>query len=482
MISLIIIFLGAILLLFLGLNKSEKGSRFGSLLILSIAFSTTILEIVSIIKKLDLGKLGQQYQSFISDGSVSSMIFFSNASLLISAVLIFGTFLVLLLMPAEDRLGADLPAIVLFSLCGALILTAYTHLLMLFLGIEIMSIPLYVLAGSRKNDLRSNEAALKYFLMGAFSTAIFLLGCVLVYASSEGYLNLYEIRNASGNSLLIDHVMGNKLKIAGYLLLCSAMLFKAGAVPFHFWAPDVYQGSPNRGTLFMSTVPKVASIFAMLNLFVVFFGANQNSIFWLIVISSGASILLGNIAALRQTDAKRMLAYSSIAHSGYMLFAVVGNKYDSGFIALFIYAIAYILSASILFFVLDKLKNSDGTTSIEAFSKISKNNSEIVFAVVIALLSMAGIPITAGFIGKYSLFNTISSSHIFLLIVALVGSAIGIAYYFGIFKAMFYGNKISSQGEGSIRFSGAERVVLLLISLTILALGIIPNLLTGFLI
>ncbi len=207
--------------------------------------------------------------------------------------------------------------LILFSLCGALIMFSFTNLTMLFLGIEILSIPLYVLAGSRREERAGNEAALKYFLMGAFATGILLFGMTLVYGSTASF-DLASISRNIGNG---DHLPG-MLKV-GILLMIMGLSFKIAAVPFHFWAPDVYQGSPNLVTAFMSTVVKTAGIAAFYRLFAIAFPGAET--FWIvpIVFIAALTMTYANATAIFQKDFKRMMAYSSISHAGYLLLAIV---------------------------------------------------------------------------------------------------------------------------------------------------------------
>src|SRR5690606_26638809 len=249
---------------------------------------------------------------------------------------------------------AEYFALILFSLTGAVIIVSFYNLSMLFIGIEIMSVALYILAGIRKSDYSSNEASLKYFLMGAFSTGFLLFGIALVYGAT-GSFGLAEIQ-----SYVIDNQSEiSPLFYTGIILLIIGLGFKIGMAPFHFWVPDVYEGSPILITTFMSTVVKVAAVAAFLRLF--WFCFEPLSDFWspVLIILSIVMLFIGNITALMQQSFKRMLIYSSISHVGYMLFDILSMGGESSN-AILIYAGAYSLSTIVAFGGLIAVKRSNG--------------------------------------------------------------------------------------------------------------------------
>ena len=259
---------------------------------------------------------------------------------------------------------ADLHALMLFSMCGAIVAVSYTNLLMLFLGIEIMSIPLYIMAGSNKHDERSNEAGLKYFLLGAFATGFLLLGMALIYGAT-GSFDLGHIINYAHNHL--NESLG--IFKMGMLFTMVGLVFKVGAAPFHFWTPDVYSGAPNIITSFMSTIVKAAGFGAI----TVFFHDVLYPIVgeWskTLAIISAATMILGNVTAIYQISLKRMLAWSSVAHAGYLLMTVAANNKNEPK-AVLLYLAAYSLASIAVFAVLI----TTGKENFEDYNGLGKRN------------------------------------------------------------------------------------------------------------
>lgn len=322
--------------------------------------------------------------------------------------------------------------LILFSLCGALVMFSFTNITMLFLGIEILSIPLYVLAGSRREDLSGNEAALKYFLIGAFATGILLFGMALVYGSTAS-LDLLSISRVIGNG----EAMPAMLKI-GILLIIIGLSFKVSAVPFHFWAPDVYQGSPNVVTTFMATVVKTAGFAAFFRLFSIAFPDAEG--FWgmPVAIIAALTMTLANTTALFQKDFKRMMAYSSISHAGYMLLAVLAIGNENAAQSMLFYALTYSLATVCAFgsYMLVAEPSGDGTFA--AFNSLGKKQPVVAAVLALSMLSLAGIPPLAGFFGKYFLFTAAFERYPWLIVLAVINSAISIYYYFKVIIAMYF--------------------------------------------
>lgn len=423
--SLLIIFLGAILVLFFGINREERKSLWLTLGILLVALVFIPLDWVDFINK--------QTPEWQFKYVPISMLMWDTPALAFSAVLIVAAVLVFALFGRQNHKGADLLGLMMFSLCGGMLMTSFTNLIMLFLGIECLSIPLYVLAASRKSDLGSNEAGLKYFLMGAFSTTIFLMGCAFVYGGTGSL----EIDDISRTASMMGHMgMKSTLMLTGVIILMAGLLFKISAFPFHFWSPDVYQGSPNRTTLFMATVAKIAAFAAFFRLF--HYAFNDVRGWWAMTLAmvAGITILVGNIGAIRQSSIKRMLAYSSVAHAGYMLLALLATPLE-GFWALLVYMTAYASSAAMMFYLVDKSGAGDDAVSFSGFNGMGKNSRWASLLLVISMFSMAGIPLTAGFAGKFGLFSAVLRPYPWLVAIALLGSAVSIAYYFRVFKNAF---------------------------------------------
>jgi NADH-quinone oxidoreductase subunit N len=356
-------------------------------------------------------------------------------------------------------------ALIFFILCGVYLLSSYNNMLMLFLGIEIMSIPQYILAGSDKQNLKSSEASLKYFLMGAFSTGILLMGIALLYGAA-GTFNITEFSYMQANSL-------NPMALAGIFLIIIALSFKVSAAPMHLWTPDVYDGSPTPFTAYMSTIVKAAAFFAFLRLFQGSFGNFSSR--WTLVLSiiTAATLFIGNLTAVFQQSVKRMLAYSSIAQAGFMLFAVLAmNKV--AWQGIIIYAVAYSLATLGIFSVLMKMKDY----TYDGFNGLAKKDPLLAFAATIFLFSLAGIPLTAGFMAKYYVLQAaiLQGQLLWLVIFALLMAAISVYYYFRVIMAMYFKE---GPAETNDDISGTDRFLLLFTALLVLLFGIFPQLILG---
>ena len=317
-------------------------------------------------------------------------------------------------------------SLILFSLVGAICMIAFSDLFMFFLGLEIMSIPIYVLAGSKKKDILSTEASVKYFFTGAFATGILLFGIAWVYGAT-GSFKIVEIAKAIGDG----SALGPMLSV-GILLIMASFLFKVGAAPFHFWSPDVYSGSPNIVTGFMAAVVKLAGMFAFMKMFsFVFAEASQvwvSAIYGIAIIT----MFVGNLSALRQTKFKRILAYSSISNAGYALLALLVVKGDflsnvKNIEYLWFYLLGY--GFAVISLIIISLTISNESDDLEGFRGIGRKNPIIGIFATLGILSLAGVPPLAGFFGKYMVFSHAFKQYPELVIVAIINSGIGIYYY-----------------------------------------------------
>jgi NADH-quinone oxidoreductase subunit N len=311
-------------------------------------------------------------------------------------------------------------SLLLFSLCGVICLFSFTDLFMFFLGLEIMSIPIYVMAGSKKKDLLSSESALKYFFTGSFATGILLFGIAWVYGAL-GTFSLIEI-----NDLMYNSTPHSSLLNVGIILILASFLFKIGAVPFHFWSPDVYAGSPNIVTSFMATVVKMGAFAAFFRLFGLAFSGLNEFFTDLIVIVSIITMFVGNLSALKQTKFKRLLAYSSITHVGYALICMLDSNLYSAF-NLWVYLFAY--GFSVIALIIISLIIDDEEDNITSYKSFARNHPFAGLVMILALLSLAGVPPLTGFFGKYLVFYSAISTHTSLIVLALINSGIAIYYY-----------------------------------------------------
>lgn len=404
-----------------------------------------------------------------------NMMRFDNYAVAFTGLILLVAFLWFLMAQdffKEETSKTDHYALVIFALAGAVIMVSYTNMAMLFLGIEILSIPMYILAGSRKDDVLSNESAFKYLIMGAFATGFLLFGIVLIYGAT-GSFDLGEIAVA-----VVNHP-GNIPAIfyAGVLLMLIGLSFKVSAAPFHFWAPDVYQGAPTMITAFMSTIVKTAAFAAFLRLFSTSFApvaSSWQNILWVI---AALTLLVGNITAVLQTSAKRMLAYSSVAHAGYMLLGLLaGNSFSDN--AILTYSAAYSVASIATFCIIAIVDHAKGSDAVESFNGLAKSNPFLAVVMTIALLSLAGIPPTAGFFAKYYIFTAaFSAGNVGLVFIAIIASLIGVYYYFRIIIAMYF----KEGGKDKVTVEANHTLLLVLAIGATLALGLFPDCLISLL-
>ncbi len=405
--ALLVIFISALLSMFVALAKKP-----------AIVFAIATLGLATAIGLL-VNQWFHPYSLFSYEG-----VHFDQHAIAYGIVALF--FGLLIVIGGYNHFKADLDhtgdyiALILFSLTGGLIMLSFTDFFLFFLGLEILSIPVYVLAGSKKGSLISSEAALKYFFTGSFATGILLFGIAWIYGAT-GTFNLQEI-----SQVLEQGTADPALLSIGILILMAAFLFKVGAAPFHFWSPDVYHGSPSIFTGFMAAVVKLAGFGAFYRLFAGTFASEAD--FWGPALSIVAvlTILVGNLSALRQTKFKRLLAYSSITHVGYSLLAILVIDVTSDF-NLWTYLFSY--GFSIIGLIIVSMVLNDEQDEISNFKGIARRNPFVGFVLILALLSLAGLPPLVGFFGKFLVFSNAIESYPVLVIIALINSAIGMYYY-----------------------------------------------------
>jgi len=443
----------AIVILFLGVRK-QKGLLLPLILIgLPVAMFLTLKDWNTSVHYFN--------EMYIAD----------NFSLSFNAVLIFTTFVVFMFAAqyykSVERPLEDIYALILFALIGALIMTSFGDLIMLFIGMETLSISLYILAGSKKFDPASNEAAMKYFLTGSFSTGFLLFGIALVYGAS-GSFNLAAINSyINANTGALPNIF-----MVGMLFIFIGMAFKIAAVPFHFWAPDVYAGSPTLITAFMATAGKVAGIAAFYRFASLTFVSLHDTWVYTLMFFSAATIIIGNLSAISQDNLKRMFAYSGIAQAGYLMLAVIALGPKSAG-ALLYYSLSYSLSTITGFAIVMLIREEFGTFSIDAFKGLARNNRIEAFAMAVAMLSLAGIPPLAGFMAKYNIFLTaMHAGYIWLVVLAVIGSMISIYYYFRPIIAMYFNN---DKARPKINTSKVYKAYILFCTILIILLGLLPN-------
>ena len=359
-------------------------------------------------------------------------------------------------------------ALILFCTVGMILLASSTDMIMIFLGIEIVSICLYVLAGIRRNDHRSNEAALKYFLLGAFATGFLLYGMTLVYGST-GSTNLFKIAEFVKN----PSAQSNPLLMMGLVLLVIGFGFKVASVPFHMWAPDVYQGAPTPVTAFMAVGPKAAAFAAFFRVFADTFPEMSSSWEMLLSIIAVLSMFVGNLGAIMQTNIKRMLAFSSISHAGYILMAVIA-KNSLGSSSLLFYMLSYAFMTFGVFGIVIILgRKGEENLEIKNYSGLAYKHPVIALSMTIFLLSLGGLPPFAGFVAKFYLFSAaIQEGLLTLVIIAVLNSAISFYYYLKVVVFMYMKEP---EAEFKISLTPITLFVVFISVVGTINLGIFPN-------
>jgi NADH-quinone oxidoreductase subunit N len=393
------------------------------------------------------------------------MMHFDSMALLFDSIA-FASTLIYFLLSARDieKVGinyAEYFALIFFILCGITLTSSFKSLLILFLGIEIISIPLYILTGSDKRNLKSNEASLKYFLLGAFSTGLMLMGIALIYGHTGSF---------STNQISFPGQTPSALLLAGMLLLLFSMAFKVSAAPFHFWTPDVYDGAPTVFTSFMATIVKAAVFIGFIRLFDESFGPLKSEWQLFLGIITVCTLFIGNITAVFQQSVKRMLAYSSIAQAGFMLLSLYSLNSDAKE-GLLLYTAAYSMATIGIFAVLIKMKDY----TFDGFNGFARQQPVLAAALAIFLLSLGGIPLTAGFLSKFYMLRAVlaSGKNLWLVIFAVLMAAVSLTYYFRVIQAMYF-----KEGEGhSVNVSLAFKCTLVVLAALVILLGIFPNLL-----
>jgi len=400
-----------------------------------------------------------------------------NFALFFSFIFLISSFLVVLLsisfLKREEQVRGDYYALLLFATLGMMLMASSYDLIVIFLGLEIVSVSLYILSGFRKKDLKSNEASMKFFLMGSFATSFLIFGIALIYGNF-GTTNLEKILFLAPFSGVFAGA-SELLLYAGIGFLIVGFGFKIASVPFHMWMPDVFEGAPTPIAGFISAGPKAAGFAALLRIFLLAFSSikpDWTLIFWILAV---LSMTTGNLLALWQTNLKRLLAYSSIAHGGYILIAFVSGS-NSAISGVLFYLSAYILMNLGAFAVIISMgsKEKEGTDLFKEYAGAGLKNPFLGVFMAIFMLSLAGFPPFAGFFAKFYIFSSaIKSGYLGLVIIAVINSLISVYYYLRVIVYMFMRPAEEDVKPVSIPFSLG--LVILLTGIGILALGILPQ-------
>jgi NADH-quinone oxidoreductase subunit N len=357
-------------------------------------------------------------------------------------------------------------SILLFATVGMMIMASASDLIVLYLGLELMALSTYILAGIKRHDVKSNEAAIKYFLLGAFSSALLLYGISLIYGLTTT-TNIYGIA---------EYLRGAEMSQAVLLsmaLIIAAFSFKIAAAPFHMWAPDVYQGAPTSITAFMSVGPKAAGFAVIARVFYVAFEQVQADWTAILIGIAILTMAVGNIMAIVQTNMKRMLAYSSIAHAGYMLLGIIAGT-EAGMEAMMVYMLIYAFMNIGAFTIVILLERGD---ELKDYEGLAKAHPAVAGIMLIFMFSLIGIPPTAGFIGKFNLFKAVvDAGYTWLVVIAVIFSAISAYYYLRVVMNM-YMEKLKE--DAPIHLSPSIGLALLITVLMVIIIGVMPSVVIG---
>jgi NADH-quinone oxidoreductase subunit N len=415
----------------------------------------------AVVAAATLGQRGTAFGGTVLTGGYASLfalLFFVAAALTL-----------LIARPYLAKIGTphgEFAVLVLFAVSGMIVFSSALDLVSTFVGLEILSVCLYVLAGFSRRVLRANEASLKYFLLGAFATGFFLYGIALVYgATGSTHLQLVAASAAAHN--------GNPLFLAGVGLLLIGFGFKVGAAPFHMWVPDVYEGSPTVVSAFMSTGAKAAAFGALTLVVGVSFGVSGGTAAAVAVLAV-SSMVLGNVVAVSQSNVKRLLAYSSIAHAGYMLVGIVAGS-STGHAGVLFYVVSYTLTNLGAFGVAAVVENgAQENTDISAFDGLGRRRPALALLMSVFLFSLIGLPPLSGFFGKYYIFvAAIEQGYTWLAIVGVITSMISAYYYLRVVVAMYFHD--APDAAEPIAVGGESLVPLAISAAGVLCIGLLPS-------
>ncbi|NLC23121.1 MAG: NADH-quinone oxidoreductase subunit NuoN [Oxalobacter sp.] len=373
-------------------------------------------------------------------------------------------------------IGGEFYVLALFSLLGQMIVISGTNFLVLYLGIELMSLPLYALTAMRRNDVRVSEAAIKYFILGMLGSGFLLYGISMLYGAT-GSLDFADILKACVSGEINETVL-----VFGVVFVVAGMAFKLGVAPFHMWVPDVYEGAPSSVTLLIGGLPKLTAFALFFRVLVE--GMWPLVISWqqMLIVMAVLSMAIGNIIALRQTNLKRMLAYSGIAHGGFTLLGMLSGVFDGavlqhtidGWSAALFYTLAYVLVFSGAFGVMLAMARAGFEAELlDDMRGLNKRSPWLAFMMLLFMLSMTGLPPLIGFYAKLSVLEAVvGAGRIWLAVIAIVLSVIGAFYYLNVVRLMYFDAPSDSE---KIVMSGEVRVMLVLNGLAVLLLGVFPG-------
>ncbi|UCZ53008.1 NADH-quinone oxidoreductase subunit N [Bacillus shivajii] len=412
--------------------------------------------------------------------SIADMFYIDAFAMIFKVILLSGVALVIAISMYyldrnEDVYQGEYYSLMLFAALGTMIMVSSADLITLFIGLEILSISSYCLAGFKKHTKKSTEAALKYVILGGAASAFILYGMSFLYGLT-GTTSLVEIGQVMP-TLFEEYTFMVTLSL---LFMLAGFGFKIAIVPFHMWAPDVYEGSPTPVTAFLTVVSKLAAFGIILRVFFVGFGSVYTEWAFIFAILAALTMIVGNFIALTQTNVKRLMAYSGIAQAGYILVPIAAAlTLNTTLSMVAFYAVAYVLMTLGAFAVITLVTEKAGSEDITSFSGLYRRSPYMAIAMTVFLVSLGGLPLTAGFFGKvYILYGAVTADMLWLAVIMIVTSIVSFYYYFGIIKQMFMREPKESDRELQVPTALSAVVTVSLVG-TIL-LGILPNLLTNY--
>ncbi len=432
--------------------KNENGRKLGWL----TAGGLLLILVVSAF----LGKPAEASDVF------GGMIRYDSLGFIFKMLFVFGAMLTSLFMMDSEKLGqrGESYILLLVATIGMSFMASAGDLIMLYLAIETTSIPMYILAGFMRDDKKSTEAGLKYLLFGAMTSAIMLYGFSLLF----GFTGSTDLAVVSGFSL--------PLAVGVILLLAVGIGFKISLAPFHFWAPDVYEGAPTPISGFLSTASKAAGFAVIMRLFIGLFPAGEYAQMWTLTLAilASLSMTIGNVVALRQTNIKRMLAYSSIAHAGYALVGAVSLS-ELGVGSVTFYLIAYVMTNLAAFGIVAAFSRIAGSDEISDYAGMSRRSPGLALAMLVAFLSLTGMPPFGGFVAKVFVFAAaVEAGMIWLAIVGVLNSIVGVYYYLTVLKVVYlHRMEGENEAEHPIPLTRPYAIALTVLSAAILLIGVI---------
>jgi NADH-quinone oxidoreductase subunit N len=440
--------------------------------VFAISITGLVLAIAAAGRQIGMERMELFGGMMIADGYAAffNVLFLASAGLSIFASLQY--------LDKEKLQYPEYYVLVLFATMGMMLMGSALDFISIFIALEIMSLSVYALVGFRRNDRRSNEAAMKYFILGSAASAILLYGTALLYGAtgSTTITEIYTKISASPNLMTPTFHLGAWMVLAGFL-------FKVAAVPFHMWMPDVYEGAPTPITGFMTTGVKAASFAAFVRVFLALgYGKDLEAalegrlhdVFWVLAV---LTMLIGNLIALTQTNLKRMLAYSSIAHTGYLLVGMIAGPHsEAGFAPVVMYLASYTIMNLGAFAVLSILSGrGDTNLNLQDLAGISRRHPWLAFAMAVFLFSMAGIPPTAGFAAKYYLlYSAVQSGEVLLVVLAVLCSAIAVYYYLRVLVFMYMREPSGDTAPAAVTPALGAFAVAMMVAMT-LQIGVLPS-------